>query len=266
VRSSVTSTRRRLAVALLAAALPTAGAAVLPLLALVGKQVVQDMVMGAVKSHLIGSLAGMGCKGARLAGLIATASAAHGAGGLRGLGAAAAGGMSPGGATMPAGMPGGMAMGSGQDMSQMFAAMGGAGMTPEQMARAQEAMALMQHAMEHPLTRPETLEVFAELEGLGLLTDAMHDEARDCILLAPPGSDRMLGQTGAIFKEVLLPQLRETKAKLSNLGPDEQDQLAQGIAEALREARPEDRKSFSEGLGLGFFPKAVVEKVGAAGR
>lgn len=291
--------------ALALAALPAVAGAIVPLLVGLGKQVLQDMVMNAVRHELIGSLAGMGCKGARLAGLIATASAVHGArglgGGLAGMGmpgGAAAmpagmpagapgmpggmpsgasgmpGGMPAGASGMPAGMrgmpagaPGAMAAGGGPDMSQMMAVMQArSGMTPEQMARTQEAMATMQHAMEHPLTRPETLEVFAELKSLGLLTDAMHDEARDCVLLAPAGSDRALGQTGAIMKELILPQLRDTKARFASLGPEEQDQLAQGIAEALREVSPADRKVFDEGMGLGFFPKAVVEKARAAAR
>ena len=115
-------------------------------------------------------------------------------------------------------------------------------------------------AMAHPLTRAQTLEVFDQLKGLGVLTEAMHGEARDCILLAPDGSDQTLGQTGAVFKELVLPQLQETKAKMANLGPEEQEQLAQGIAQALRDAAPSDRDAFREGLGAGFFPQSVVEK------
>jgi hypothetical protein len=333
----------------MALGLPTATLAIIPLLALAGKQMIQNMIFNEVEGHLISSLAGMGCKGARLAGLIAANAdrlrPGGGLGGMAGAGGmgggmppgmpnmasggtpgggmppgmpsmAGAGGM-PGGAmppgmpSMPAGMPQGMAMpsmptgaggvapgamprgtvpggmamggapmgampmgGSGPvamgqapgDLQQAFAAAqartgAGSTMTPEQMARAQEAMARMQRAMEHPLSRPETLAVFDELKDLGILTDSMHSEARDCILLAPAGSDRQLGQTGAVFKEVLLPQIRETKAKLANLTPEEQDSLAQGISDALRDASPGDRKAFAEGLGQGFFPKAVVDKV-----
>jgi len=367
-----TSTRRRAGALLVLAgiALPTASLAIVPLLAVLGKQIIQDMVIGEVKGHLIGALAGMGCKGARLAGLVAANAdkllPGGGLAGMAGPGLSPPGGLPhgvaggpgmPGGAlppgeslppglTMPKvpggvpggalppgiGMPGGapvgpmatgavtggvlpsgtvpggampggamsigrgMAMGGGQgigqatgpvsgrmnlptmtpeeasDMSQVFAAVqaqyggGGATMTPDQMAQAQQALSSMQRAMEHPLTRPETLEVFDELKGLGVLTDAMHSEARDCILLAPAGSDRQLGQTGAIFKEVLLPQIRDTKAKLANLTPEQQDELAQGIADALRQAGPADRKAFQEGLGLGFFPKAVVDKAADASR
>jgi hypothetical protein len=158
------------------------------------------------------------------------------------------------------------------DLSQVLAAVqaqyggGSATMTPDQMAQAQETLSRMQRAMDHPLTRPETLEVFDELKSLGVLTDSMHSEARDCILLAPAGSDRALGQTGAMIKAMVIPQLRDTRAKLADLGPEEQDQLAQGIADALRQAEPADRKAFQEGLGLGFFPKAVVDKVAVTSR
>jgi len=340
--------KSRRAPALLALTLllvPATGAALVPLLAALAKQIVQDMVMGEIEGQLIGALAGMGCKGARLAGLIATASAKHRPGGLPGMGGLAGmpAGASPGGVApsmaggpgmpggalpqgmpqgmsmppgmtmpnvprapgtpgagaggaLPGGMPmgGGMAMGGGRsmgqatgvgssgrmdlptmtpeaagDMSQVLAAMQakyGGTMTPDQMARAQETMRGIQRASEHPLTRSETLEVFDELKGLGVLTDSMHSEARDCILLAPAGSDAALGQSGAMIREVVLPQLRDTRAKLANLGPEEQVQLAQGIADALRDASPADRKAFQEGLGLGFFPPAVVEKARAAAR
>ncbi|HSB21185.1 MAG TPA: hypothetical protein VLD85_14355 [Anaeromyxobacteraceae bacterium] len=362
-----TSTRRRAGalLALAGIALPTASLAIVPLLAILGKQLLQDMIFNEVKGQLIASLAGMGCKGARLAGLVAAnVDKLRPGGGLTGMAGMAGPGLSPGGlppglaggpgvpgGALPPGMPmpgmaggpgmpggalppgvampkmppgaaggaipggampggtmpggampggamsigGGMAMGGGQgigqatgpgsgrmnlptmtpeeasDMSQVFAKMqaqvgGEATMTPDQMARAQSAMRSMQRAMEHPLTRPETLAVFDELKSLGVLTDAMHSEARDCILLAPAGSDRQLGQTGAIFKEVLLPQIRDTKAKLSNLTPEQQEELAQGISDALREAEPADRKAFLEGLGQGFFPQAVVDKVAAASR
>jgi hypothetical protein len=350
-------TARQALVAALLLSLPAAALAIVPLLALMGKQIVQDLVLGEVKGQLIQSLASMGCKGARLASLVASTSVPKGPGGLSGMGGLTgmgglAGMGSPPGAGnvpgmdhlagmsgvpagmpsgmptgmpsgmptgMPSGMPTGMASGmptgmpagiptgmpsggavalggagggrsmggalampgagrmdlptmSGAqagDMSQVMAAMqarSGGGMSPEQMAMAQEAMASMQKAMEHPLTRPETLAVFTDLKELGVLTDSMHSEVRDCILLAPPGSDRQLGQTGAIVKEVLLPKLHETKARLASLSPEEQAQLAQGIAEALQQARPEDRKAFQEGLGLGFFPKPVVEQVEALAR
>lgn len=184
----------------------------------------------------------------------------------------------PGG--MPAGMPGGMAMGDGAGgmaaggamdpaaMTRMIMAMqqqtGGPAMSPEQAAQAQQTLGGIQEAMAHPLSRAETLEVFDELGKLGVLTESMRSEARDCILLAPPGAgDQAVGQSGAMLKAVVLPQLVSTKAKFAALGPDEQDQLAQGMAEALRDAQPSDRAAFLEGLGQGYFPAAVVAKVRA---
>jgi hypothetical protein len=316
--------RKRALIVLAVLALPTASLAVAPLLVIVGRQILHDMILGEVKGQLIGSLAKMGCKGARIASLIATASIPGGAGlvtsgGIPG-GAVPPGGMGQGmggglpdlaGASLPPGpgmgqmgrmpqlpqvpgtaqMPGpggaapmpegatvgvptgarGIAAGTADPatMNQMIMAMQaqhGGRMSPEQMARVQETVGQMQEAMEHPLSRAETMGVFDELRSLGALTDSMHAEARDCILLAPADSERSLGASGAMMKAMVLPRLRETKARVASLGPEEQDQLAQGIAEALREAKPADRQAFREGLGLGFFPAAVVEKAGAAAR
>jgi hypothetical protein len=238
----------------------------------------------------MGALAGMGCKGARIPGLVAAASATRGPAGLglpHGMPPMPAGGMAGGMPSMPPGVPpgapaggralavaGGGAMpgamagagGGAPDLAQLMAAAqqhGAPGVTPEQASGAQAAMAAMQQAMQHPLTRPELLEVFDELARLGVLTDAMRAEARDCVLLAPPGSDASLGGTGAVLKAMVLPQLRTTHERLASLAPEEQDQLAAGIADALRAATPADRQAFEDGLGQGFFPPAVVEKVRA---
>jgi hypothetical protein len=45
--------------------------------------------------------------------------------------------------------------------------------------------------------------------------------------------------------------------------PEEQKQLADGMVDALNSASPSDRKSFFDGMGLGFFPAPVVEQVRA---
>ena len=137
-------------------------------------------------------------------------------------------------------------------------------MNPEQMAQMQQTMAAMQDAMSHPLSRGETLSVFDELGDLGLLTPAMKSEAHDCIMLAPPGSDAQIGAAGAMLKSTILPSLRETRQRLANLTLEEQDQLAQGMIDALRKAAPADREAFFDGVGLGFFPAPVVEKVRSA--
>jgi len=341
---------------LVALGLPAVSLAVVPLLVVLGHRVIKDMVLNQVKGQLIGSLAGMGCKGAHLAGLIAQASAAHGGlggprlpGGLPGgLGGAmkhgpagAAGGLA---GTMGGGAPGGAAgaLGSGaggtagtvagavgevaegaaqagrlgvggklgrsagllggllgkvarkarpsapgssgrpigvpadvsgsaqlpdlakgmEVMRQQHPGMAGS-LTPEQSARADEVMGQMNEAMSHPLSRAETLEVFDELASLGVLTDSMRSEARECILLAGPGAEQAVGTSGAMLKAVVLPNLRTVKARLANLAPGEEDQLADGVVEGLHEASADDRKHFQEGLGAGFFPPSVVEKVRA---
>lgn len=289
-------------------ALPAASLAVLPLLAVLAQKAIRDMVFNQVKGQLISSMAGMGCKGTRLAGLIATASAqgaglrapslhapapssvAGAAGGSGLAGSAAMGGAAPPGANGGHGVLGRLgglfgkatrqserpaALGApdpgGQPtMAQAMAAIhrqhpgpGGPSLTPEQMEKAQAVMGEMQDAASHPLSRAETLEVFDELVGLGVLTDSMHGEARECILLAAPGADQALGSSGAMLKSVLLPRLREMKARFASLAPEEEDQLADGAVQALREASAADRKDFEQGLGAGLFPPSVVEKVHA---
>lgn len=281
---------------------PLSGDAVLPAVAFLGQQLVHSVIIDELKAHLIGSLASMGCKGSHIAGLIASADAAHGASG------GMPGGM-PGGAQIPGGMsppmnnvPGGSTAGMGAAMGSMGGGAGildappgtvpnGAGavdpekmaqvmamaqrqmgvnapmqpaMTQEQMAQMQQTMAAMQNAMAHPLSREETLGVFDELGDLGLLTTDMKSEARDCIMLAPPGSDAQIGAAGVMLKTIVLPSLREARARLADLTPEEQDQLAQGMVDALRKASPTDRKAFFDGMGAGFFPGPVVEKVRAA--
>lgn len=297
--------------ALALALFPLTGHAVLPMVAALGQQIVRDIIIDGMKGQLIGSLSGMGCKGAHIAGLIASADAGRGTPGGMPFGMPA--GMPSG---MPAGMPngmpgGGMSMPGGMPMSAGASGMGGApmrsapggvgiingtpGMPPvgsmdptmmaqamamaqqqmgangnfpamnqEQMAQMQQTMAAMQDAMSHPLSRGETLALFDELGDLGLLTPAMKSEARDCIMLTPPGGDAQVGAAGAMIKATLLPKLRETRQRLANLTPEEQDQLTQGMVDALRKASPADRKAFFDGMGLGFFPAPVVDKVRAA--
>ena len=271
------------------AMIPMTSEAVLPVL--FGKQILQDIIFGQVKDLMIGSLANMGCKGARLAGVIASASAGkHLGGGVPGAmppGMPGGGMKLPGpGMTMPngAGMPGmgGASLraaraGAGMPNAtpeQAQAMMRGVmpdpstlaqmpGMSPEQAAQMQQAMATMQEAMSQPLSRAETIGVFDELASLGLLTNEMRNEARDCIALAPPGSDDAIGTAGAMMKNMVLPALRDAKARLAVLTPAEQSQLADDMVAALREASPRDRKLFLDGLGAGFFPAPVVETVRA---
>jgi hypothetical protein len=136
-------------------------------------------------------------------------------------------------------------------------------MTPEQQAMMQNVMAQMQGAMAQPLSRTETAAVFDDLADLGLINDKMRSEAKDCIALAPPGAGDQLGSTGAMLKSTVIPAARDAKARMADASPEEQKQLADSMADALKSASPEDRKAFFDGLGLGFFPPAVVDQVRA---
>ena len=261
-----TVSRAALITTIVAAALATAPAshAVLPVVAALGKQFLKDMLIDGVKSQLIGSLAGMGCKGAATASLLASAGNPR---------AALSGALAmPGGMpAMPAGMPamaaGGRAMDPAQAnvaMQQLMGSRAGAmpampAMSPDQTAQMAHAMQAMQQAMAQPLSRAETLQVFDEMSDLGLLSPAMRAEARDCVTLAPPGAN--VGMAGAMLKNMMLPQLRTARETMASLTPEERTQLADEIVESLKEASPEDRKTFQDGFGLGFFPPDVVERV-----
>ena len=260
-------------------ALPEAAFAQVPptMIASLGKQILQNLIFGSVKSELIGSLAGMGCKGAAIAGLAAEAGGAAGAartltGGVRP--------PSPTGAAMRAAGPGGMPPGMGgiggmggvgaMDPAMMQKAMemmqqqnGQARMSPEQMVMVQKAMGQMQGAMSQPLSREETKAVFDEMAELGLLTDSMRSEAKDCITYAAPGTGDSIGAAGAMLKNTVLPAARQAKERMAAATPEEQKQLADGMVEALHSASAADRKAFFDGMGLGFFPAPVVEQVRA---
>jgi hypothetical protein len=341
-----------LATALLA--MPATVPAFAPLVAGLAKQILQNMIFGEIKGHVIGSLAQMGCKGARLASLLSEVDSKgllrHGlpgggtilppniggaappsaAGTLAPTGAAIAPGAgppSPAGGGMLSGlmdklkslrggvdraeqaagregnvsgavtgtpvrgaMPDVMRMSGDPSlpagvsrvgpyvmpdmaeamarMQQQAAAYGGAraAMTPEQMQLAAATMDQARQVLaQSPLSRTETLGVFGELKDMGLLTDDMYAEARDCILLAPESAAQPLGHTGAMLKTMVLPQLAEVRRRLSDLSPEDQARLTDELGAALREAKPSDRKAFREGLGAGFFPPAVLEQLRASG-
>ena len=131
------------------------------------------------------------------------------------------------------------------------------------MAQIEAGMAAMQQAMSQPLSRTETLAVFDELAALGVMTPAMQSEVRDCVTLAPPSASASLGMTGALMKNMMLPPLRSAREQMANLQPDEREQLATEIAQAMKDASPEDRKAFQDGFGVGFFPPDVVSAVKA---
>lgn len=259
-------------------ALPAPAFAQIPpsMIASLGKQILQDVIFGSVKNELIGSLAGMGCKGAAIAGLAAAADAGGAAGAARAL----AGGVrppSPTGAAIRSsglgGLPpgiGGMGAAGAMDPAMMQKAMemmqqqnGQAGIPPEQMAMVQKAMGQMQGAMSQPLSREEIKAVFDEMAEMGLLTEKMRDEAKDCVTYAPPGSGDSLGAASAMLKTTVLPAARQAKERMAAATPEEQGQLADGMVDALNSASAADRKAFFDGMGAGFFPAPVVEQVRA---
>ncbi|HVQ01899.1 MAG TPA: hypothetical protein VMT14_00175 [Burkholderiaceae bacterium] len=228
--------------------LATPAHAALPIVAGLGKQLVQNLLLDGVKSQLLGSLSNMGCKGAAVASLLTPGGA------RQALLSQAMPGMS-----MP-GLPGGA------DAAQMQALMqqamagrlpAGAAMSPEMMSQ----LGAAQQAMSQPLSRSETAAVFDELAELGVMTPAMQSELRDCLTLAPPNATAALGMSGALFKNMVLPQLRLAREQMANLQPEEREQLANDIVEAMKEASPEDRKAFQQGFGQGFFPREVVDAV-----
>jgi hypothetical protein len=251
-------------------ACPLHGVAQVPptMVASLGKQILQNLIFGSVKNELIGSLAGMGCKGATIAGLAAAANAGGGAGAARAL----TGGARPtpsGGMAIRSAGPGGMPPGMGgmgamdpatmQKAMEMMQQQSGGRMSPEQQAM----MAQIQGAMAQPLSREESKAVFDEMAGMGLITDKMRDEAKECITYAPPGAGDSLGGASAMIKTTVLPAARQAKERMAAATPEEQKQLADGMVEALNSASAADRKAFLDGLGAGFFPAPVVEQVRA---
>ncbi|HET7764447.1 MAG TPA: hypothetical protein VFK92_05090 [Burkholderiales bacterium] len=267
----------RIPLLLVLLALPAAGIGQVPptMVASLGKQILQNLVFGSLKGELFGALAGMGCKGSTIAGLAAAASTGRAGatqmltsqarGSARGPVAMRAAG---GGAGMPPTVPPGMAGMGAMDPAMMQQAIQmmqqqGRSMTPEQQTMMQNVMAQMQGATAQPLSRTETAAVFDDLADLGMLTDKMRTEAKECIALAPPGAGDQLGATGAMLKNTVIPAARDAKERMAGASPEEQKQLADSMAEALKSASPEDRKAFFDGLGLGFFPPAVVDQVRA---
>jgi hypothetical protein len=136
-------------------------------------------------------------------------------------------------------------------------------MTPEQQATMRQMVESMQGAMAKPLSREETKAVFDEMADLGLLTDSIRNEAKDCITYAAPGAGDSVGAAGAMLKNTVLPSVRQAKERMAAMAPGKQTQLADGIVEGLNSASAADRKAFLDGFGAGVFPAAVVEQVRA---
>ena len=256
----------------------TPGQAIAPVLALLGKQLLQDMVMTTAKSMLMNSLSGMGCKGTALANAINSFGSVKGGGlgALRGLtGAAGVGGMPampavPGtltgsgmtGMTGMAGMPGmgGMSSMSGlppdmaAQMKGMLAGMmPGGGLDAEQSANIAE----LQRQMGAPLSPMETIATIDEMSEIGLLSAAMSTELKECLLVLPQSAPGMGAAMGMM--KPMLSKFREARDEMRALSPVEQDELAASLAEELDKLPAADRKPMLTELGGGLFPPRVVE-------
>ena len=250
------------------ALMATPSQAIAPLIALLGKQLLQDMVMTTAKSMLMDSLRGTGCKGTALANALDSFGSIKGGGVgvLRGLpGAAGVGGMPampavPGTSTGPgiAGMTGMPGMGGvppemAAQMARMMKGMPGSGLDAEQSA----SVAELQRLMGAPLSPLETIATINEMSELGLLSAAMSTELKECLLLLPQSAPGM-GMAMGMMKP-MLSQIREARDEMRTLSPVEQDELAASLAEEFDKVPAADRKRMLTELGGGLFPPRVVE-------
>ena len=268
VRSALTTAAITLAL------VATPSQAIAPLIALLGKQLLQDMVMTTAKSMLMNSLRGTGCKGTALANALDSFGSLKGGGlgALRGLpGAAGVGGMP----AMPA-MPGMPAVPGMAGMTGMTGMTGMSGMPPDMAAQmtgmlagrmpgggldAEQSASLagLQQLMGAPLSPLETIATIDEMRELGLLSAAMSTELKECLLLLPQSAPAM-GMAMGMMKP-MLSQFREARDEMRTLSPVEQDELAASLAEEFDQVPAADRKRMLTELGGGLFPPRVVESL-----
>jgi hypothetical protein len=217
-------------------------------MALMVKQMVQQSAMSMVKDTLLGSLRGMGCKGIAL-------SNALGALDMRGGGARTALSGSVAGMAGMAGMPAGGAAAALSGLVQPGALPAGSALDASQLAALQQALS----AMNQPTSPAETLATLDEMADIGLLPKAMQSEMKECMALLPQSAASM-GMAMGMLKP-MLPQMREARAQMHALSPEEQDEMAATMAAELQSTSAEDRQSFVEVLDGGFFPPRVVDGV-----
>ena len=252
---SVRTLRTALAVTLALLAPPSHALA--PLIAMLGKKMLQDMLQSSLKDMLLESVSGMGCKGTALANSI------RGAGSVKGLAA----GLMPNMAAMPnvpgmPGMPGvsgmsGMA-GVPPEVAAMMSklmpgGMQGSGLTAEQT----QMLAGLTGSMGAPLSPQETMATIEEMVELGMLPKATGADLKDCLLLLPQSAQAM-GMAMGMMKS-MLPQVREARDQMRQLSPQEQDELATVLAQELDQVPEADRKQMLAGLRDGLFPPRVVD-------
>jgi hypothetical protein len=115
------------------------------------------------------------------------------------------------------------------------------------------------------LSRGETFGVVDELKGLGVFTEDIHAQTRDCILLTHGRLHGASALRSRCSRRWWCHQLGEMRGRFAALSPDQQPQLASELVQTLREAPAADPKAFRDGLGKRFFPPAVLQHVRVSG-
>ena len=274
---SVRNTLAALAITLSLIALPSHALA--PLLAMLGKKMLQDILQNSLKYMLLESVSGMGCKGTALANGIRSLgnlNSVNSVNSVKGMGAGTMPNMTaipnirgmPGIAGMPgmpgiAGLPGMPTMSGAQPelLAKMYRLMpdgisaGGlnGGLTAEQA----QMLAALTGGAGAPVSPQETMGTIDEMAELGLLPAATASDLKDCLLLVPQSAPA-LGMAMGMMKSVL-PQVREGRDQMRLLSPIEQDELAAVLAQDLDKVPVADREQMLTGLRGGLFPPRVVD-------
>ena len=246
-----------LTLALAVALVPARSDAIAPALLFLVKQIAQNVAQSMLKDALLSGLSGMGCNGIALANALEALDLRRGVGGAGGML-----GMMGGARMMP-----GVALGGvipAEVAAKMGALMPGIGQMPAGMGLAPDQMTMMasmQQAMGEPLSPQETLATIDELADLGFLPKAVQTELKECMVVLPT-SIAALGM-GMGMLQPIVPKLRQARAELYALSPDEQDEVAVALADEIAPLPASERSEFLEYLGSGFFPPRVVVSVKA---
>ena len=237
--------------------------ALAPVMAMLGKKLLQDMLTSSLKGMLFNSLSDLGCKGTALANGLQSLGSFKGAGAMTSMFAIptlpsvpilrGSPGLPPVvGMAELAGMPS-MAGMPPEIAAMMSRMMPGGGLNAEQT----ELLAGLKGSMGAPLSPQETLATIDEMGELGLLPPAMASELKECLLVLPQ-SAQALGMGMGMMK-AMLPQFREARDEMRRLSPVEQDELAATLAQELDQAPQADRKLMLAELRGGLFPPRVVD-------
>lgn len=251
---------------------PMRSDAIAPALLFMLKQIAQNVAKSMLKDALLSGLTGMGCKGIALANALEALDRRGGFGGAGALGGAmgglgamgAMGGLGGIGALskmpagvpgLPAGMPNPIAL-AGLPATGVLSSMPNMaslppGLAPDQMAM----MASLLQAMGEPLSPAATIVTIDELADLGFLPRVVQTELKECMVLVP-ASIPTLGMGMGMLKPIV-PQLRQARAEMLALSPEEQDEVAAALAEEVAPLPAEQRAEFVDALGSGFFPPRV---------